>query len=763
MTLLDRYIAAILRFRWPVVVLATLAMLIMAAGARFLTVSHDYRILFGEDNPQLAALDALEDTYSTSHTALIAIAPRGGGTVFTREILGTIEELTDAAWRTPYSNRVDSLTNYSHSEAFGDDLVVAPLVDDAQSLSDADLARIEKIALNAIDIAGRLVARDGTVAGMAINFVLPEHPDPAVVHITDYLSTILDRARVSHPDVDYYITGTVVINRAFADVPKTENQTLVPMVFLIIVGLTIVSLRSFFATLAVIAVFLFSVSATMGFAGWLGTMFSPTNASVPVIVMVIAIADSIHVVTTALLSMRRSLEKNAAIAESLRINAWPVFLTSITTALGFLSLNSSDSPPFHVLGNYVAFGVFCAFVYTMTFLPALLSILPLRASPLRPGSVAFFDRFADFVIGRRTVVFWSLTLVVVGLITGIPRIELGDNLKEFFDERYQIRRDTDFIIENLTGFDRLEYSLKAGRENGVTNLDYLRKVEAFVQWYRQQPEVTHVQAFSDIMKRLNKNMHGDAPAFYRLPEDRELAAQYLLLYELSLPFGSDLNDRVDIAKSATRMTVTVKNVTSRELRKLDTRAQSWLRANAPDFAEEASGLSVIMAHMTQRNIDSMLSGTIIAMALISFILIGVFRSVRIGLLSLLPNFVPALMTFGLWGHLVGQIGIASSVVLGITFGIVVDDTIHFLSKYLKARREEGLPALDAVRYTFRTVGQALWTTTGGVSAGFLIFTLSGFEPTQVLGLLATITIMFALVADFLLLPALLIAIDRRTI
>ena len=396
----------------------------------------------------------------------------------------------------------------------------------------------------------------------------------------------------------------------------------------------------------------------------------------------------------------------------------------------------------------------------MTLLPALLSILPLRVSSAQSEGTVFFDRFADFVIAQRKFLLWSVTAVAVGLIIGIPRIELSDNLAQYFDDRYEFRRDTDYVIDNLTGVDKLEYSLNAGREGGITNPDYLHKVNAFAEWYREQPEVTHVQAFSDIMKRLNKNMHGDDLAFYRLPENPDLAAQYLLLYELSLPFGSDLNDRIDVAKSATRLVVVTRNAWSRDLRELDKRAQVWLRANAPAFANEASGLSIIAAHLTLRNIHSMLRGTITAMVLISFILIWIFKSVRIGLLSLLPNFIPAIMSFGLWGYLVGHVGIASSVVIAVVFGIVVDDTIHFLSKYLKARRE-GLPAPEAVRYTFHTVGHALWTTTAVLSAGFLVFATSGFEVSWALGLLVTITIIFALVADFLLLPTLLIAIDRR--
>ncbi len=756
---LERYTATILRRRWLTVLLASLVMLAMAAGMRFITVTNDYRILFGEDNPQLLAFDALENTYSASNQALIAVTPREGK-VFTREALGAVAELTEAGWRAPYSGRVTSLTNYTHSEGWGDELVVGPLVEDAQALGDADLPRIERTALGAIDVAGRLVSRDGRTAGVAIHFILPDNPDQAVVEITDYLRSQLEQARADHPGIEYYLTGDVVMNRAFSDATQDDLETLTPIVFLIIVGLSVLILRSFLGAMAIVAVLVFVINSTMGFAGWMGVVFSPTNAGVPIIVMVIAIADSIHIVTGVLLGLRRGLDRNAAILESIRINAYPVLITSVTTAVGFLSLNASDSPPFRVLGNSVAFGVLCAFLYTMTLLPALLSLLPLRAPRARSEGKAFFDRFADFVIARRRPLLWSLGAVVVVLAMGISRIELSDNMAQYFDDRYEFRRHTDYVIEHLTGVDKLEYSLDSGREGGITDPDYLRQADAFAEWYRQQPEVTHVQVFSDIMKRLNKNMHGDDPAYYRLPEDPALAAQYLLLYELSLPFGSDLNDRIDVAKSATRMVVVTKNAWSRDLRELDKRAQGWLEDNVPDFAQEASGLSIVFAHLSLRNVHSMLRGTILAMALISFLLIWIFKSVRIGLLSLFPNFIPAIMSFGLWGYLVGHVGIASSVVIAVVFGIVVDDTVHFLSKYLKARRE-GQAAPEAVRSAFHTVGHALWTTTAVLSAGFLVFATSGFEVSWALGLLVTMTILFALAADFLILPTLLIAIDRR--
>ena len=761
-TAMDRYNSFVLRRRWLVVGLAALLMLAMTAGVPRIGVTNDHRILFDEGNPQLAALETLEETFSESKTALIAIAPRDGS-VFTREALGAIEDLTEAAWQVPYSTRVDSLTNYDHSEAFEDDLAVGPLVYDAPALSDADLGRIEEVALNAVEIAGRLVSRDGRVGGLAIYFALPEDADAAVVEITDHLDALLDDARESHPDIDYYATGDIVMNRAFADATTSDMETLSPIVFLVILVATIALLRSVLATIAVMLTLIFTVNTTLGLAGWTGTVFSPINAGVPIIIMTIAVADSIHIVTTVLAGLRRGLERNAAIAESLRSNMNPVCLTSVTTAIAFLSLNASDSPPFHVLGNLVAFGVMCALLFSVTLLPALLSILPLRARAAREDEEkpALFDRFASFVIDRRKVLLWSVSLVTVVLVSGIWRIELTDNWTKYFDERYEFRRDTDFIIENLTGLESLEYPLDAGSEGGITDPDYLHTVDAFARWFRGQPEVSYVQAFPDIMKRLNRNMHGDDPAYYRLPEDASLAAQYLLLYELSLPFGRDLNDRIDIAKSATRMTVATRgNLTAEDQRQLDVRAQGWLNDNAPRLATEATGFSMTFAHLSQRNIDSMLRATIIAMGLISLILVWVLKSPRLGVVSLVPNFIPAAMAFGLWGYLVGQVGLAGSVMTAIAFGIVVDDTTHFLTKYQRARRD-GLAAPEAVRATFRAVGQALWTTTLVLAAGFLVFASSGFEVSWALGLLVTITISFALLADFLLLPPLLMAIDRR--
>ena len=304
-----------------------------------------------------------------------------------------------------------------------------------------------------------------------------------------------EMTRASHPDVAYYLTGDVVMNRAFTDTTQNEMQTLTPVVFLLIIVASVGLLRSVFGTLAIVAALMFVINTTVGFAGWVGTVFNPANSGVPIIVMTVAIADSVHIVSAFIFGMHRGLDKNTAITESLHNNAWPVFLTSATTAIGFLSLNASDSPPFRVLGNLVAFGVLCAFVHSMASYPhCFRSCHCGHVPPAKENLSSWTDsapsswRAAPPYSGSPPfAILWFAAL-----------------------ERYEFRRDTDFVIDNLTGMETLEYSLSAGREGGVSDPHYLRAVDAFAEWYRGQPEVTHVQAFSDIMKRLNKNMHGVA-------------------------------------------------------------------------------------------------------------------------------------------------------------------------------------------------------------------------------------------------------------
>jgi predicted RND superfamily exporter protein len=351
--------------------------------------------------------------------------------------------------------------------------------------------------------------------------------------------------------------------------------------------------------------------------------------------------------------------------------------------------------------------------------------------------------------------------VIISLTASIARLDINDLFVNYFDDRYEFRTDTDFMTENLTGIYQIGFSLESGEEGGISEPTYLEKVDEFANWFRDQPGVIHVATLTDVMKRLNKNMHGDDPAWYKIPDSRELAAQYLLLYELSLPYGLDLNNQINVSKSATRFTVTFDSLSTQETLTLENNANQWLINNAPKSMQVAGASPTIMfTHIAERNIKSMLTGTTLALVLISLILVVAVKSLRIGIISLVPNLVPAAMAFGFWGIINGEVGLATSVVTSISLGIVVDDTVHFLTKYLRARREHGLDATGAVRYAFRTVGTALWITSFILIAGFLVLSRSGFELNSEMGLLTACAIAFAIIADFLFLPPLLIMLAR---
>jgi predicted RND superfamily exporter protein len=751
----------VIRWRW-LLIIATLVLVGAAGkGMQRLTITTDYRVFFSEENPQLLAFDKLENTYTKNDNILIVLAPKNHK-VFTRETLGAVEELTEAAWQIPYSLRVDSITNFQHTRGVEDDLIVKDLVIDGVDMFDSDLDRVKQIALQEPLLVKRLISEAADVTAVNVTIQVPGiNQRKEIPEVVEFVRTMAEKVRADYPHLEVHLTGTVMMNNAFPEAAKADARNLLPLMFLVVMVCLGIMLRTITGVISTILVVLFSIIAAMGITGWLGITLTPPSGSAPTIILTLAVADCVHVLASFIHAMHTGKDKHAALIESIRINFQPVTLTSLTTAIGFLSMNFSEAPPFRDLGNMVAMGIIFAWIFSLVFLPALMAILPVRVKQRAEDATDIMEKLADFVIGNRKKLLWGNLLVVIALAIAIPTNEMNDQFVEYFDDSIEFRRATDFTTDNLTGIYTIDYSLGAGEAGALNEPQFLHKVEEFANWYRKQPEVVHVNVFTDVMKRLNMNLHGDDRSYYRLPEERELAAQYLLLYEMSLPYGLDLNNQIDIDKSATRMNVTVENLTTNELLGLELRARDWLKENAPEAMQgQGASPAIMFANIGMRNIKSMISGTTLALILISFILILAFRSVSIGLISLVPNLLPAAAAFGVWALLVGEIGVSLSIVISMTLGIVVDDTVHFLSKYLRARREQNLDATGAVRYAFSTVGTALWVTTIVLIAGFTVLAFSSFKMNAGMGLLTAITIGIALILDFLFLPPLLIKLQK---
>lgn len=752
----------VIRFRWLIILTTLLLVLVAASGARFLGFSTDYRVFFSKDNPQLVAFETLQNTYTKNDNVMFAVEPKDGK-VFTRETLAIIEEITKASWKIPYSTRVDSLTNFQHTWADEDDLVVQDLVENALGFSAAQLKKVQAVALAEPLLLNRLITRKSDITGINVTINRPQKTVTETPEVVTFAREMRDNFQKKYPNINIYLTGVVFMDNAFNEAGEGDMKSLVPVMYAIVLIIMVVSLRTFWGTFATILIMAFSILTGMGLAGWSGILLTPISANAPTIILTLAVADSIHILVTLLHAMRSGKSKYDAIRESLHMNHQPVFITSLTTAIGFLSLNFSDSPPFRDLGNIVAVGVMAAYVYSVFFLPAMMAILPLRVKAVSSSHNGFIDTLGNFVIHNRNLLFWGMILIITILSFQIPRNNVDEKFNEYFDTRYQFRIDNDHIIDNLTGFESIEYSLSAGESGGISNPKYLKKLEEFADWYREQPGVMYVGTLTDTIKRLNKNMHGDDESYYRLPEERNLSAQYLLLYELSLPFGLDLNNQINIDKSSTRFTAVLESISTKAALDLENSAQEWLKKNTPpEMASHGASPLIMFSHIAKRNIESMMKGAGLALVLISVILIVVLRSFKLGLISIMPNMIPMVMTFGIWGWVVGEIGLAVSVVAPVALGIIVDDTVHFLSKFRRARIELGKSIEEAVRYSFRTVGTALFLTSTILVCGFLVLALSGFRMNVQLGLMTTISILCALVVDFLFLPTLLMKLDRTT-
>jgi len=756
-----RFTRFILAHRWVVLLACLVLTGVAMAGMRTLHFSTDYRIFFSPENPQLQAFDALEQRYTKSDNVIFLVKSREG-TLFTPARLAAIADFTEAAWQLPFSTRVDSLTNYQNSTANDDDLTVQALVPDAGRLSVAGAGAVGRIALGDPQLEGRLVNDAGTASAIAVTFSLPEDDPDAVGTAAEAAETLADEMRARYPDLTVDLTGVVMLDRQFTLAAEHDQTVIYPIMGLFLFAVMAVILRSPWAAAAAGTIVLLSSGAGMGLAGWAGIKLTSPAAAASVLILIVAVADSIHLLIATGSHIRKGFSKTDAIVESLRVNTGPVFLTSITTVIGFLSLNWSDAPPFRHFGNIAAAGTAVAWVLSMVLLPVFMSFMSERQLSRGMEGKAATAAVARFVThhGRMILAITGLALLVS--LTAVSGLKINDSFVRYFSTDTEFRQNADRVQAALPGLLTVEFSIDSGETGGIADPDYLKRLQAFSDWLKAQPEVAHVNSLVDIMRRLNRNMHGDDPAFDRLPDNRELAAQYLLLYEFSLPYGLDLNTQIDVDKAASRVTAALNDVSTAEIKGLKERAEHWLAGHFPSAAHtEGTGVSVIFSYLTSRNIESMLKGTAVAFVLISLCLVLALRSVRLGVLSLVVNILPVIFGFGLWAVMFGEIGIYASFVAAAAMGLIVDFTVHILSKYLRARRELGAGPQDALAQAYAMTGVALWASTVILLVGFSALMLSDFVPNARFGVMTALVIAGALVVDFLVLPQLILWLDRE--
>lgn len=758
-TLFQRLLLLVVHYP-RVAILLTLAITAAAAtGLQHARFNNSDRVLFAADNQGLQQLQAVEARFTRDDSVVILLRPHNGD-IFTPRNLGLLVDLTERAWSIPHTLRVDSLTNFQHTDVAGDELNVFDLVSNPDQLSADDIARIRDIALHEPHLVKNVISDRGHAAAINVSVITEEDGREAPA-IMAYVEKLRAEFRERYPDVDFMLSGKVAFEATTQATTEHELQTTSLLSTLAILVCLFIMLRSVSAVVVTLLVITLSNVVAMGAIVWTGVEITTVMAGAPAIILTLAVADSIHLLISYQQFIRDGNSKQVAMYESMRVNASPVFLTSLTTAIGFLCLNASQSPPFVDMANMVTIGVMTAWLFSMMFLPAMMMLLPVPRLGGASARHPWMDRFADFVIDHRKPVFVVSLVVFGGLAALSVKNQFNDVWIDYFDETYEVRTATDFMVHEITGHHRLQFAFPSGEANGIMTPAYMQGLDRFAGWARQQPGVEYVSSFSDTIKRLNRDMHGGDARYYRVPDERELIAQYVLMFQMSLPFGLGLENQIDMDQSAVRVNVLLGDVTSNDILAFEAASRDWIANNLPAAMQtRGAGFDLLLGQLSYENGQSMLQGTALALVLTSLLLIFALRSLKYGLLSMLPNLFPALISFGIWALVDGYIGISVSIVACMTLGIVIDNTVHLLSKYTRARTEQGLGAVAASRYAFKTVGVALIATTLVISANFGMMALSHYYPNSSMGLLTAITVAVALAVNFFFFIPVLLFIDR---
>ena len=751
----------IIRYRSLCIIISLLILAGLGQGLSKLNFNPDINVFFPENDTLTTSHLSIEDTYSSMDNAVIGIGVKEG-TVFTNEVLSLIEDLTEKAWKTPHSLRVDSLSNYSYVSADGDDLYIEPFLE-GSSTYDLKTLKEKELIIEEEELAyGAIISKDKKTSLINIVFDPPRKDiESEYQESLNYVLGFLEEARKNHPEVDLIISGIVYMEYQSPMLLKAQMPKLMPTAILVILLTLFLLLRSLVAVAGSFLVILMSVVSAMGSIGFMSGDITQPFIMVPILIATLAVADCVHLFTLYFQNLDSSRKSKEAMLESLKLNLQPLFLTSLTTAIGFLSLNLAPVEPLRGIGNGVAVGVFLAFIFTVLLLAPIVSYFNVKQSK----NINFQKNIAR-KLGRFSIKNYKRLLVIVPVISCflmafIPLNKTNDNPLEFYSERYTTSAaDSKWISQRIGGTFPVSYELNS--QGIVSDPEFLREVDKFSEWLASNKEVLHVSSLSKIMKNLNKTLHGKQEEWNIIPTEPDLSAQYLFFYEMSLPYGLDLTNSISQNKESIKLVASLKELGSLEYREFAKRVENYASQNMPeDMVSIGTGTRPIFAFLSNMLITQLVYALGIGIVLITATIILFFRSLRYGMLTSVTNLLPIGVAFGIWAIVSGEISMLVGIGMGTTLGIIVDFTVHFLSKYLHARRQKNLSAEEAVEYAFETVGFALIITSFSLILGFLVLLQAFFIPIHGFVLFSSIAFLSALIIDLLLFPALLITWDKR--
>lgn len=716
---------------WRFVIILAWAIVIVQGLQMSGDIAYDPDVLvyFDPAGEARQEFEAVQERFGRTNEVVTLVVPHEGS-VFAPEPLRAVARLAVRSELRPEVIAVRTiLSNLETTPA-----AVLKMGDRALSAYAADLA--DAVSRTTEDNSP-LIPDDNSLTAVAAILASPDD-NAAVQALADAHRNLKEDVAALSPGVTLMQTGRLVIDDAFLTEGRDDVDNFAGPQVALLLAVLFLALGSMSMVIVMTVMVFCAIGPLLGFLGLTGFAINGISSAAPAVLMGLVVASAIHIVMAWQDAIRGGADRLTAVAVAYDRNARPVAISIATTAISFLLLNLAEAPPFRQLGNLTALGLVILLAALFTLLPALLLSIPKSRAQHR----LVFERWMA-KIGRSTVARrWPLLAltVVVAVTAGwsASTITVDDTFSHYFDEQYEVRRATDLFEERLSGTTIVDIAVDLGRLGGAVEPATLERLAALRSWLLAQPEVARVNDPSLLAERA-----GDAPL--SVAHDRAV--------ESGLPplLSED-------ARHA-RLSIVMRGVSSRDTIAFAERAQTEAQQRFAGSDVLVTGMPILSARLSVKSTKAMFVAMALALGLISILIMTVLRSVRLGLVSLLPNLLPVLIAFGLWGVLAGEVSFAATVVGALTYGLVVDDTVHILSKYQRFRRR--YPVSEAMAAAFGTVGVAVVVTSVALALSFLPFATSGFLVNQHFGALTALTLCAALVADLVLLPAILAVVDRR--
>lgn len=748
----------LVQHRFKLAVVALLVTIIGGWGVQFTRFDGTNESLFAEADEYKAEVDQARVDFPSSAPRL-TMTFEVDGDIFNLRTLTAIDELTRRYIEIDSAIALSSILTYRVSEADKEILGRSYLFPDLDDITEADLQQIKTIALNDEDLTQARLTSAGNVTLATVSYSVSEDTSEARLAVAESAVVLRDSLRQQYPDIRIYLVGGPMFERDSNLAREKDNKVLLPLVVIAGVLLLWFCLGSLLSSIALAVVALTTIIVTVGTHALLDIPLNQISRLGPAVAGIVAFADGIHVLSVYAQKILRGTDRKQALIESININFRPIALATVTTTMGFLSLNLSSAPAIYGFGNIVAIGVIWAFFFTVFLLPAMILLIPARSIAKPLGVSGFIEGVLRLVARREKPLFCGFLGLIAVTLFMLPLNKLDNDPFDFIDEGSDLSVVVEIQQREFENDRGLAFVVRSNEYYGITNRDFLDKVDDIATQLEADPQISWVSTYTDYLKLRNKAANDDDEAYEVIPEDQLTVIDYLVGYQLVAEIDPNLGQIFNKDYSAIYLYVATSGLSDEEIlqlaNKIDVLAENYA---SESFQVTHANNTILGARLNQIISTELFTGFSLSLVMITLTMMIGLRSLRYGLLSIAPNVFPITIVFGLWGLIEGNLSPYVLMLLAVSIGLVVDDSVHVLSKY-KTARDSGKSPGESIEESISLAGSAITITTLWMSVGIALMGFSSTTIFQNLTSIITPIIVVALFLDLLFLPSLLTRFD----